>query len=93
MATKFRYVPSCNLSYRQQGLVWFKAQAYKRLENAEKAKLRAACREAGGEYDAAIFEYMTTTASWRYVCEKHHISDATLQRVRKRFYEVYSKMA
>lgn len=91
MATRFRYVKSSRLSYKRQGLVWFQCQNYKRLSKREQEKIRRAAERAGGEHAAAILDYMTTDASWRWVCVNHFISDATLQRIRKKFYEEFAK--
>lgn len=86
MAKKFRYVKSCGAGYLKQGLIWFQAQNYKDLPKREQRRIREACQRAGGDHAEAIFTYVTTDAPWQEVCEQYFLSEATLQRIRRKFY-------
>ncbi len=86
---KFKYMPSCPLSYQEQGAIWFTCQTYRRQPEEIRAKIKAVCtRVAGGDgmKRKAILCFMTTRASWRECCDRHFISDDTLNRLRKAFY-------
>ena len=92
MAQRFKFMPSCRMSYVQQGTVYFTCQSF-RLQTPEvQAKIRAICTECGGGDGMkrqAILTYMTTGISWRECCDRYCISDATLDRLRRRFYALW----
>ena len=94
MAQKFKSMPACRMSYVQQGIVFFTCQNFRALDDATKDKIRAICTECGagdGMKRKAILTYMTTRISWRECCDRHYISDATLDRLRRRFYELWKE--
>ena len=39
----------------------------------------------------AILEWMTTRISWRECCDRNHISDATLDRLRRAFFNEWGR--
>ena len=44
---------------------------------------------AGGEYADALRAYLCTPASWEAVTTEHFVSPSTLDRVRRRFFELW----
>lgn len=90
MASRFKYLRAVrNKNYIQQGVIYFTLQDYARQSAKTKEKILALCDKAGGEYAAGLLEYLTTDADWRYICDKHFISSATLDRIRVKFYELW----
>ena len=45
--------------------------------------------EAGGEHAAALRAYLTTRASWERVTMEYYVSPSTLERIRRRFFELW----
>lgn len=85
----FRYLRSVRKTYNEQGMIYFACVNYARLTPGTRRKIDRLCERAGGEYAPALKEYLTTEADWRYICDKHHFSDKTLERVRRKFYEAW----
>ncbi len=83
----FRRLRSVHKSYNEQGLIYFTCQTYRNQPERMRRKIDRLCEGAGGEYAPALKEFLTTGADWIGVCAKHHISDRTLERARRRFYE------
>lgn len=80
-------LPSVKKSYEEQGEIFFLCRNYSRQSKAIQGKIDRLCETAGGEYAGALKRYMTTADSWERVVMEEHISDATLTRCRKRFYD------
>lgn len=83
----FKRLHSVRKSYNEQGLIYFTCQTYGKQPEWMRRKIDGLCVSAGGEYAPALQEYLMTDADWIFVCQKYHISDRTLDRIRKRFYE------
>ena len=83
----FRRLRSVRKSYNEQGLIYFLCQNYRWQPQRVQQKIDRLCESAGGEYAPALKEFLTTGADWISVCAKHHISDRTLERARRSFYE------
>ena len=95
MAVKFKYMPSLSQSYERQGEIFFTCRNYHNLLPHQQQRIRDICEEAAGGNGfkrAALLEFMTTGASWRYVCIRYYISDSTLERMRKEFYRLWEIM-
>ena len=86
---KFKYLPSVKKSYEQQGEIFFACRNYARQPEALRAKIDALIAEAGGEHAAALRAYLTTCASWERVTMEYYVSASTLDRIRRRFYELW----
>ena len=86
---KFRYLPSVPLSYEQQGEIFFACRNYARQSAQMRSKIDRLITEAGGEHAAALKAYLTTRASWERVTMDYFISNSTLDRIRRRFYELW----
>ena len=87
----FRYKRGIRVSYKRQGMIYFTLQNFHTLPQGKQEKLRQLCREAAGEYDAALWEYLTTEKGYVGVSMDHNLSQATLFRCVKRFYESFPK--
>ena len=85
--TSFKYLRSVRKSYDEQGYIYYTCKTYGRQPPWIKAKIDRLCESAGGEYAPALKEFLTTDADWIWVCRVHSISSATLERIRRRFYE------
>ena len=88
----FRYKRGIRVSYKRQGMIFFTLQNVRALPPAKQEKLRQLCREAGGEYDEALWEYLTSEKGYVGVSIDHNLSQATLFRCVKRFYEAFPKV-
>ncbi len=92
MANKFKYMRSLKLSYERQGEIFFTCLRFKRLCEDEQERIKEIC-EACADGDSykrrAIMAFMTTTATWQECCMRYHISDSTMARLRKKFYELW----
>ncbi len=89
MPKKFRMLKNCPLDYAEQGYVFFRCQRWQFLPRIERERIKALCRRIaeGDEHkEQAILALMTTSESWRAVCMRYYVSDATLDRLRRRFY-------
>jgi len=94
LGKKFKHLRSVPLSYEQQGAIWFTCQTYRRQPPEVQARIRAVCTRVGGGDGMkrkAILALMTTRISWRECCDRHFISDATLDRLRRAFFAEWSR--
>lgn len=89
MGKRFKYLTSVHKSYTDQGLVFFLCQSYPRLEERQRQKIDNLCERAGGDYAAALKSFLCTQTPWQLVCMDHAISPATLERMRRRFYDLW----
>ena len=85
----FRYKKSIDVSYERQGYIYFASRMYDRLTLRQQQKIVDMCVKAGGEYHAAVFEFVTTDNGAVAVCMKHHLSQSTLERAVRRYYEQF----
>lgn len=84
---RFKLLPSVHRSYEEQGEIFFLCRNYAHQPRAVQRKIDRLCTEAAGEYAGALRRYLTTGDSWQAVVMEEHISEGTLQRCRKKFYE------
>lgn len=89
MATRFKYLPSVHKSYAEQGKIFFDCQNYAGQPAELREKIDRLILEAGGEHAGALRAYLCTRASWERVTMEHFISSSTLDRIRRRFYELW----
>lgn len=85
----FRHKKSIRVSYRQQGHIYFTMLNLHLLPEAKKEKLRDVCKKAAGEYSEALWVYLTTEKGYVAVSQEFHLSQDTLFRLTKRFYETF----
>lgn len=87
----FRYKKSINVPYDRQGYIYFLSRSYRELPERRKEIIRDLCEECGGEYSEALLEFVTTSAGAVAVCMRHHLSESTLERVVKKYYETFPR--
>lgn len=86
----FRVKKSIPVEADLQGYIYFASRMYRKLGCKEKQMVQRLCREAGGEYYKALFEFVTTDAGFVTVCRKHFISQSTLERIVRRYYVAFA---
>lgn len=82
----FRYKKSVPVSYDRQGYIYFKSRCFQELPAEEQKQIVNLCTRAGGEHYQALFQFVTRDEGAEAVCQKHHISRATLERAVRRYY-------
>ena len=87
----FRYKRSIKVSYERQGYIYFLSRSYGQLPARKQAAIRELCDRCGGEYSRALFEFVTTDDGAVVVCQRHHLSQSTLERVVKKYYEAFPR--
>lgn len=87
MKPEFKRLRGVSKSYDEQGAIFFACRNYSRQPKRIQEKIRRLCERAGGEYSDALFHFLTTDISWQRTCMDYYISEATLCRIRRRFYE------
>lgn len=77
-----------NLSYIEQGVIAFTCWTFSRQPSEIQDKIRSLCYSCGGEHHKALFDVMTRSdMSITSVAAKYFVSESTLYRIRKDFYE------
>ncbi len=79
------------MSYNRQGYIYFTSRLFRELPQARRLKIMELCRESGGEYSAALLEFVTTDVSSTEICLKHNVSRSTLERAVRRYYTNFGK--
>lgn len=88
---RFRYKRSIPVDYEVQGYIYFASRRFDQLSRAGKEKIRRLCREAGGEHEQALFTFVTTDAGAVEVCSRFFLSESTLERAVKRYYQAFAE--
>lgn len=83
----FRKLKGVNLPEDMQGFIRFTCLTYKKQPAETKEKVDRLCKEIGGEYSDALKEVMCTRKTVGSIAYRYHTSDATMYRLRKKFYE------
>ena len=83
---RFRYKRGIPMDYEEQGYIYFTSRRYRELPGQQQEKIRRLCREAGGDYAEALFEFVTTDSGAVEVCGKYFLSESTLERAVKKYY-------
>lgn len=87
MARVFRFRKGIDVEYDLQGYIYFTSRRFRKLSTGQRALIRALIREVAPGYEKALLEYVTTDSSAAAVCMKHHLSESTLERLVRRYYE------
>ena len=85
----FKYKRGIRVDYDRQGYIFFLCRRFRTLPQEKRDRIRALCRSAGGEYAQALFRFVTTSERASKICMEEYISEATLYRYVKRFYEAF----
>ena len=83
----FKKLRGIALPEERQGMIRFTCLTYADQPKHIQEKIRLLCQEAGGPYGAAVWEVMCTQESIISIAMRHHVSESTLYRARKDFYE------
>ncbi len=86
---RFKRLKSVKKSYIEQGVIYFTCAGYRKQPKAVQEKIDKLCSCVGGDYAPALKCYMTTDADWITVCRRFSISSATLERLRRSFFEAW----
>ena len=89
---RFRYKSGIRVSYLQQGYIFFTSQRYKDLPEKRRQKIQEMCHKHGGEYAAALLEYVTTDSGEISICRRYNLDNSTLERATRRYYEGFPKV-
>lgn len=88
----FRFKKGIPVSYEDQGYIYFYSRRYRRLPRKERRRIEMLCAEAGGEYQEALLEFVTTDSGAVAVCARHYISQSTLERAVRKYYSAFQKL-
>ena len=86
---RFKWLRSVRKSHDEQAMIFYTCATFELQSAATRRKIERLCVKAAAEYSDALLEFLTTKADFRYICTKYAIGDSTLDRVRKRFYELW----
>jgi hypothetical protein len=89
MEKKFKLLRSVKKSYEEQGYIFFCCRNYGQQPQKLQARIDKLCEQAGGEHAAALKAMLCSAISSVAVCDAYHLSEATLNRVRNRFYSLW----
>lgn len=85
----FKYKRGIKVSYDRQGYIFFLCRRFRTLPKDKKDAIRALCQKTGGPYARALLRFLTTADRATKICMEEYISEATLYRAVKRFYESF----
>lgn len=89
MNREFKILRGVSKTRAEQGKIFYTCMNYQNETERVQAKIRRLCREAGGDYADELFLFLTTDISWQKLTTDYFISEATLCRIRRRFYELW----
>ena len=90
----FRKMRGVKVPPDRQGLLFFTCRNYNDLPEYPKSKIDNLCdliSEGEQAYRAALFDMLTTKDSVVSISIKHSVSQSTLYKLRRRFYETWYK--
>lgn len=90
--SRFRYKRSIPVPYDRQGFIYFLSIRYRELPAQDRKRIRELCRKAGGDYSQALLEFVTTSQGASAVCEKHFLSESTLERIVRKYYIQFAQI-
>lgn len=86
----FRKLRGVSVPYQRQGLIYFTCATYRQQPQWMQRKIDKLCQECGGEYADALKALLTEEgARVDGVALQYHMSEGTLIRARKKFYETW----
>ena len=87
----FKKLRGVSLPEEKQGLIRYTCLNYRDQSAHIQKKIRRLCSEHGGLYGAALWEVMCTMESVTSISVRHCVSESNIYRMRKEFYENWSK--
>lgn len=88
----YKYIKRRWGDYNQQGYIYFVSKNYVRLPADKKQVIRELCSKCAGEYEKALFEFVTKDKSAVAICMKHNISQGTLYRITSKYYKLFPEV-
>ena len=85
----FKKIRSVSLPEEKQGLIRYTCLTYRDQPEHVQRKIRRLCKTHGGQYGAAVWEVMCTKESIVSISMRHHVSESSLYRMRKDFFEAW----
>lgn len=88
----FRKMRGVKVPPDRQGLLFFTCRNYNDLPQSTKCRINDLCdmiSEGDQAYRAALFDMLTTKNSVVNISMKHAVSQSTLYKLRRRFYEAW----
>lgn len=82
-----RKLRGVRVSRNRQGFIRYACLTYDEQPKGMRNKIDRLLRECGGSYDAALREVMCGEDSITAIALRHYVSESTLYRMRKNFYE------
>ena len=86
----FKKMRGVRVPYNSQGLIYFICKNYYSQPQNVRDYIDSLCVRVGGIYAAELKLVVTSGASVRNIALKHCISEPTLYRLRKEFYEAWN---
>lgn len=83
----FRKLQGVKMPEEKQGAVRFACLTWEDQPKFIQNKIAKLCQDVGGLYSAALWDVMCTRKSITAISMEHHVSESTLYRMRKKFYE------
>lgn len=87
----FKKLRGVNVSSNRQGFIRFACLTYAEQPKKMRDKIDRLLRQCGGPYDAALREVMCSEDGITAIALRHFVSESTLYRLRKDFYESWDK--
>lgn len=90
----FRKMRGVHVPPDKQGLLFFLCRNYKDLPEKTQQRINELCdsiSEGERAYRAALFDMLTTRESVVSISMKHAVSQSTLYKLRRKFYETWYK--
>lgn len=87
----FKKLRGVNVSRNRQGFIRFTCLTYDEQPKKMRDKIDRLLRQCGGPYDAALREVMCGEDSITAIALRHCVSESTLYRLRKEFYESWER--
>ena len=86
----FRYRKAIRVSYQRQGYIYFASKRFGELTEGQQKKIIDHCKRIGGEdYWEALFAFMTREIGLQTACRRFYVSESTLKRKIRRYYEEF----
>ena len=88
---RFRFKRSIPVDYETQGYIYFTSRRFRELEPEMQEKIRCLCRRAGGGHEEALLTFVTTDMGALEVCSRYFLSESTLERAVKKYYQAFAE--
>ena len=87
MAEKFVELDGLGISRERQMQIYATCRSYREQRQEVRETIRALCSDiGGGRYGRALFEFLTTEASYMAVVQRHVVPEKVLAGMRRAFY-------